>query len=165
MIPTLAHGSTRIENGVGVTTVTTEYSTSPEDLWQAVTVPERLARWFGDVRAREEANTYDASLSTGWCGSIRVEACEQPRTMRLTLIDEVEPPTTVAVGLVATEGGTRLTIEERGLPTDDLEAYVAGWHAQVDQLVAYLSDAEPIEWRPRWEQLRANYRDTSLGHG
>lgn len=163
MILTLAQGSTRIENGVGVVAVTTEYSTSPDDLWEAVTVPERLARWFGEVRARDELNTFDASLSTGWSGIITVDECEQPRIIRLTLIDEAEPATTVAVRLVATEGGTQLTIEERGLPTDDLETYVAGWHAQVDQLVADLSGAPPIEWRPRWEQLRAAYRDTPPG--
>lgn len=160
MISLPVHGSTRVEDGVGVVTVTTECSTSIDDVWEAITTPERLARWFGQIQPRDlDAATFDASLSTEWSGIIRVDSCEPPRVLRVTLVDAVEPPTAVSAVLEATESGTQLTIEERGLPTDDLAVYVAGWHAQVDQLLADLINATPIEWRPRWEQLRAEYQN------
>ncbi|WP_113718146.1 SRPBCC domain-containing protein [Arthrobacter dokdonensis] len=160
MISMPVTGSTRVEDGVGIVTVTTECSTSLDDLWEAITAPERLARWFGQIQPKDDdAAMYDASLSTGWSGIIRVDLCEPPRVIRATFVDETEPPTVVSAVLAATGNGSQLTIEERGLPTDDLTVYVAGWHAQVDQLVAGLSGATPIEWRPRWEQLRADYRN------
>ncbi|MGV8897086.1 MAG: SRPBCC domain-containing protein [Rhodoglobus sp.] len=160
MIPTPVRGTTRVDDGVGVVTVVTDYPTPAIDLWEAITAPERLARWFGDIRPRsDDVATYDASLTTGWSGIIRVDECEPTRMIRLTLIDETEPETTVTALLLPVDGGTQLTIEERGLPTDDLESYVAGWHAQVDQLQADHAGAAPVEWRPRWEQLRASYRN------
>ena len=157
------NGQTRVQDGVGVIAVDTVYPTSMVDLWEAITSPNRLARWFGEVVPRsDEATIYDATLTTGWSGPVRVDHCEPPHAIRITLLDE-DPSavTTVSAVLEESESGTRLTIEERGLPADDLPTYVAGWHAQLDQLHADYSGAEPVEWRPRWEQLRAIYRDES----
>lgn len=159
MIPIPVHGQTRVENGSGVITVTTVYPTSPEDLWDAITVPERLARWFGELVPRgDDTSTYDASLVTGWSGTARVDQCDPPRLLRVALLDDEPSETAVTATLDVTESGTRLTIEERGLPADDLSIYVAGWHAQLDRLHADLSGAPSIEWRPRWQQLRETYR-------
>ncbi|MEO7147077.1 MAG: SRPBCC domain-containing protein, partial [Terrimesophilobacter sp.] len=144
--------------------VDTVYPTLPDDLWEAITSPERLARWFGELVPRsDEATVYDATLTTGWSGPIRVDQCEPTRVIRVTLLDE-DPSavTTVTAVLDATDGGTRLTIEERGLPTEDLPTYVAGWHAQLDQLHADFSGAPAIEWRPRWEHLRETYRNNQM---
>ena len=160
MISHSVNGSVRVEDGVGVISVVTDYPTPPEDLWTAITAPERLTRWFGQVQLRPDgAMAYDASLTTGWNGIIRVEECERPRIIRLAFLDESEPPTAVYAQLDAVDGGTRLTIEERGLPADDLATYVAGWHAQVEQLLSDLSGEAPVEWRPRWIQLRTDYRE------
>lgn len=161
MIHIPVHGETRIEDGAGVVTVSALYTTTLADLWEAITLPERLARWFGEVSLRaDDATTYDASLVTGWIGTVTVEQCEHPRLMRLTLLDDEPSMTTVSVTLDSEKEGTRLTIEERGLPADDLSIYVAGWHAQLDRLHANLTGAPPIEWRPRWQELRAMYRNT-----
>lgn len=162
MTPSPVNGTSRVEDGIGVITVTAVYPAQSDELWEAITSPRRLARWFGDVRPRSEvATAYDASLSTGWSGVIRIEECEPPRFMRLSFIDEVEPTTTVTAMLEAADAGTRLTIEERGLPIDDVAIFVSGWHAQIDQLLADATGARPVEWRPRWEELRAFYGNES----
>lgn len=160
MIRIPVQGETRIEDGAGVITVSTVFPTSPEDLWEAITLPERLARWFGEVSLRgDDATTYDASLVTGWIGTVKVEQCEHPRLIRLILVDDEPSMTTVSVVLDSAQEGIRLTIEERGLPADDLSIYVAGWHAQLDQLHAGFSGAPDVEWRSRWEELRAKYQN------
>lgn len=160
MISIPVHGTTRIDDGIGVISVDSVYPTSPEDLWEAITVPERLARWFGDlVPEGNGATAYVASLTTGWSGTISVDECERPRLIRVRFQDETPTATTVSAVLEPTVDGTRLTVEERGLPTESLPAYVAGWHAQLDQLQADVAGAPTIEWRPRWEQLREHYRN------
>lgn len=161
MIHIPVQGETRIEDGTGVITVSALFATTPEDLWEAITLPERLARWFGDVSSRaDDTTTYDASLVTGWIGTVKVEQCEYPQLIRLTLLDDEPSMTTVSVVLDSEKEGTRLTIEERGLPVDDLSIYVAGWHAQLDRLHANFAGAPAVEWRPRWEELRTMYRNT-----
>ncbi len=166
MIASPVKGTTRIEDGVGIVAVDALYPTPPDELWDAITSPARLARWFGDIQPRSESTSaYDAKLSTGWSGTIQVDECEPPRIIRLSFIDEDEPTTTVTAVLDAVGSGTRLTIEERGLPIDDLATFVAGWHAQAEQLLAVSTGAQTIPWRTRWEQLRSRYQDMPPVHG
>lgn len=157
MIANAVDGAMRVEDGVGVVRVSSVYETSIDDLWAAVTDPERLARWFGDIRAADpDSSLFEAALTTGWAGELRVIDCDAPRRLRATLRDAMEQTEVVAT-LEQLDGGVRLTIEERGLPVGDLATYVAGWHAQIEQLEAILSGGRDVDWKPRWEQLRAAY--------
>ena len=53
--------------------------------------------------------------------------------------------------------GTRLVIEERGLPLADLPGHGAGWQAHAEDLATYLSGRQPAPWRERWVELREAY--------
>ncbi|WP_010204341.1 SRPBCC domain-containing protein [Salinibacterium sp. PAMC 21357] len=156
MIHIPVQGQTRIVEGTGVVEVSTVFATSADDLWEAITEPNRLARWFGEVSPRRGTeDTYEASLVTGWAGTINVTQCERPQLIELTLHDDEPSMTTVRATLEPEGEGTRLTIEEKGLPMENLTPYVAGWHAQIDQLHAMLAGDPTVEWRPRWEELCA----------
>ena len=159
MTMTDVHGETKVENGVGTVIVSSVYATDADDLWLAVTSLDRLRRWFGDLtpRADDNATSFDAALTTGWSGRVTVTACEPPARLTAQLSDE-STVTTVTATLIPTEGGTRLTIEERGLEPVGLYNYVAGWHAQLDQLDARLKGDDDVPWLARWEQLRDEYR-------
>jgi uncharacterized protein YndB with AHSA1/START domain len=56
------------------------YATTPEDVWEAITRPERLARWFstvtGDLRLGGRFRTKDVSGT--------VTACRPPRMLAVT---------------------------------------------------------------------------------
>jgi uncharacterized protein YndB with AHSA1/START domain len=88
------------------------YAADVEDVWDAITTPERLARWFlpvsGDLRL---GGTYQLEGNAG--GEIRV--CEPPRRLQLTWIMG-EPPGPDDASIVevlldeAFEDGTRLTL-------------------------------------------------------
>lgn len=71
------------------------YDTGIDDLWDACTRPERLARWLvtvsGDLR---RGGTVDAVFSSGWAGELRVEECEAPRHLLLTSAPGTEDATT-----------------------------------------------------------------------
>jgi uncharacterized protein YndB with AHSA1/START domain len=86
-------------------TVRREYPTTPEDLWQAVTDPERLARWFapvtGDLR---EGGTFQVENNAG--GEIR--ECTPPSTLALTWGG---PTSLVTVRLAAGGAGATLELE------------------------------------------------------
>ena len=151
------HGEMAIEDGVGIVVVSSVYPTTPDDLWQAVTSITRLRRWFGELTPHAGATTsFDAALTTGWSGMISVTRCEAPTHLTAELRDD-DATTTVTAHLEPTDDGTRLTIEERGLEPVGLHIYVAGWHAQLDQLEATIRRGSDVAWRPRWEQLRDLY--------
>src|SRR5947207_3234787 len=79
-------GSLRSADGVGVVRIEDRYDTTIDDLWTAITDPDRLTRWYGEVegdlrlggafRVYLEANDIE---STG-----RVDACEPPRRLLVT---------------------------------------------------------------------------------
>lgn len=86
-------------------TLRRSYPTDPADLWDALTRPERLARWFSPVTG---------DLRTG--GSFQIEnnaggeilACEPPTLLRTTFGDATS---VVTVTLDALDDRTELTLE------------------------------------------------------
>src|SRR4026208_957817 len=79
-------GSLRSADGVGVVRIEDRYDTDIDDLWAAITDPDRLARWHGqvegDLRPGGEFRVYiepDDIESIG-----RVEAYEPPRRLLVT---------------------------------------------------------------------------------
>jgi uncharacterized protein YndB with AHSA1/START domain len=147
-------------DGKGVVRMEGHYATDIDDLWSALTDPERLARWVaeveGDLRLGGE---FTARFTSSWEGPGRVDECEPPRRLLVTMSPGQEDETVIEASLVAEGGGTRLGLEERGYPLDDLAAYGAGWQAHVEDLATYLAGRSPGEWRTRWAELAPAYRE------
>jgi hypothetical protein len=68
-----------------------------------------------------------------------------------------EDETVIEAELAADGGRTRLVVEERGFPLDELAAHGAGWQAHVEDLAAHVEGRERVEWRTRWAELAASY--------
>src|SRR5215468_9993070 len=79
-------GTLRSEDGKGIVRIEDRYDTGIDDLWAAITDPDRLARWHGevegDLRAGGEFRVYIAADDIEETGS--VVACEPPRWLRVT---------------------------------------------------------------------------------
>ena len=152
-------GTLRAEGGKGVVRMEDCYQTEIEDLWSAVTDPLRLARWVaevdGDLRVGGE---FSARFTSGWDGVGRVEVCEPPRLLLVTLSPGQDDATVIEARLFADADQTRLVIEERGLPLDELAEHGAGWQAHVEDLVAHLAGHAALDWRSRWTELTPAYR-------
>ena len=133
------------------------YPTSPEDLWQACTEPERLARWFapvtGDMRPGGQFTIHFDDADTPVC---RVLACEAPA--RLVWEWPVRDVATVVTVEVQRDGkGSRLTLRHEGLGATQAPGYAAGWDTYVRSLGAHLDGTPGPDWDATWSALHERY--------
>jgi uncharacterized protein YndB with AHSA1/START domain len=148
------HGAVRVED---------VYRTDIDDLWEACTAPERLARWIAEVSGDpHEGSTVHATFTSTWTGQVRIDVCEAPRHIRLTMESDTEDETEVEVWLTAEGARTRLVVEERGLPKDGLHFYGAGWQAHLEDLGRSLA-GETSAWKDRWDELTPVYETMTVG--
>ncbi|PUA80937.1 SRPBCC domain-containing protein [Nocardioides currus] len=158
-----------LDDGRGAVRVEDLYDTGIDDLWEACTSPERLARWIaevsGDLRV---GGTVDAVFTSTWSGPSRIEVCDAPHHLLLVTEPGTEDEGEIEAWLTEEAGGTRLVVEERGLQPDKLHFHGAGWHAHLEDLGRSLavdgpvhdgwSDAEPAAgWLARWRELTPAY--------
>ena len=74
------HESTRpLDDTRGAVRVEGVYDTDVDDLWQACTTPERLARWLAEVTGDlHPGGTVHAVFTSTWSGPARIDACDAP---------------------------------------------------------------------------------------
>jgi uncharacterized protein YndB with AHSA1/START domain len=155
-------------DGSGVVHIEDRYDTGIDDLWSAITTPERLARWYGAV---------DGDLRPGGTFRVRIEPADLDGTGR---VEECDPPRRLVVSSRETEASARkgggepfdqtieatltadgdqtlLTIEVRGLPLQKLAGYGAGWQMHAEALACYLAGRAPGDAGPRWGELVPAY--------
>jgi uncharacterized protein YndB with AHSA1/START domain len=159
------HGAVRVED---------VYDTDIDDLWKACTTPERLARWIaevsGDLRV---GGTVHAVFTSTWTGPARIEVCDAPHHLLLTTQPDTDDEAQLEAWLTAEESGTRLVVEERGLPVDRLHFYGAGWQVHLEDLATSLTDGSAHAggwseqtpapaWHERWTALTPAYQDTAV---
>jgi uncharacterized protein YndB with AHSA1/START domain len=162
-------GSLRSEDGTGIACIEDRFDTDIDDLWSALTDPDRLARWYGmvegDLRSGGEFRLF--LESDGWDGTGRVEACEPPRRLLVTTRESDEswrkgrgaPPFDNAIGVTLTDGDqTVLVIEVRGMPLDKIAFYGAGWQIHAENLAAYLAGRDRGDIEARWDELVPAYQ-------
>jgi uncharacterized protein YndB with AHSA1/START domain len=154
-------GTLRAVDGSGVVRMEDRYDTDIDDLWSALTDPPRLARWIADIEGDlRVGGEFHASFTSGWEGPGRVDVCEPPRHLRVTMAPgQDDDETVIEAELVSAGDQTRLVIEERGLPLDELATHGAGWQAHVEDLAAHLAGRQRVDWRTRWTELTPSYRE------
>ncbi|MBO9522439.1 MAG: SRPBCC family protein [Nocardioidaceae bacterium] len=145
----------------GVVRLEDVYDTGIEDLWSALTEPERLARWLVEVDGDDlrVGGEVQARFTSTWTGPARIDVCQAPHRLVVTLDPGDEDETELEAILTPEGERTRLVIEERGLPVSALAGHGAGWQAHVDDLVAYLAGSETGSWRERWVALTPAYEE------
>jgi uncharacterized protein YndB with AHSA1/START domain len=178
-----AHPGTRIlgslgsADGAGVVRIEDRYDTEIDDLWSALTDPDRVARWYGpvegDLRAGGEFRVYIEASDIESTG--RVEACDPPRRLRVTTRETDEsyrkgqgaPPFDAVIEATLTADGdqTNLVLEIRGMALDKIAFYGAGWQIHAENLAAHLAGRAPRDTGVRWEELVPRYQDLAArGH-
>jgi uncharacterized protein YndB with AHSA1/START domain len=156
-------GTLRSEDGLGVVRMEDRYDTEIDDLWSALTDPRRLSRWWGDVNGDlRPGGEFQFSIPNALEGSGRVDECEPPQRLLVTMRDEEPGPgqpdeTVIEAWLTADGGQTLLVVEERGLPLNLLPAYGAGVQIHVENLADYLAGRERGNDEERWSELLPAY--------
>jgi uncharacterized protein YndB with AHSA1/START domain len=170
-------GSLRAADGRGVVRIEDRYDTAIDDLWAAITDPDRLARWYGqvegDLRPGGAFRVYIEANDIENAG--RVEVCEPPRRLRVTTRETDEsyrkgqgaPPFDAAIEATLTADGdqTLLVLELQGMPLDKIAFYGAGNQIHVENLAAYLAGRERGDIEARWNELVPLYQDLAANIG
>jgi uncharacterized protein YndB with AHSA1/START domain len=137
----------------GAVRVEDVFDTGIEDLWEACTTPDRLARWIaevsGDLRV---GGMLEATFTSSWSGSGRIDVCDRPHHLLLTTEPGTDDQAEIEAWLTAEGDRTRLVVEERGLPVDRLHLHGAGWQAHLEDLGRALAGRSSV-WKARWTEL------------
>jgi uncharacterized protein YndB with AHSA1/START domain len=156
-------GSLHSVDGEGVVRMEDRIDTGIDDLWGALTDSDRLRHWYGEVEG-ELAQGGELRVRIALAGerSGRVEACEPPQRLRLTMRDPDPQPgqpeqTMLEVRLTAEGAQTRLVWEERGMPVNLLPAYGAGIQIHVEHLADYIGGSGLRDVEARWNELFPAY--------
>jgi len=152
------HGSLHPAGDTGAVRVEDRFTTDPADLWEALTAPDRLARWLGDIEGElRPGGEFRARFhASEWAGTGRVLECEPPRRLLVRTWDEGEEESAehaLEATLTADGDGTLLVVEERGIPVGHLPAYGAGLQVHVEDLAAHLAGGERCNAGARWAEV------------
>jgi uncharacterized protein YndB with AHSA1/START domain len=134
---------------------TVTIAAAPDRVWAAVTRPELITQWFGNV-AQLNRLEVGAEGEFGFEGygrfPIRVEEVDAPHVVAYRLGNENATPsdldghsTVFRFTLEPLDGGsaTRLTVVESGFdalddPAAAMESNRGGWDSELDELVAFV---------------------------
>jgi len=170
-------GSLRAAEGNGIVRMEDRYATDIDDVWSALTDPQRLARWYGQVEGDlRPGGEFRLNIEAdGWDGTGRVEACEPPLRLRVTTRESEESwrkgrgaqPFDEAIEARLTPDGdqTILVIEVHGLPLDKIAFYGVGWQIHAENLAAHLAGSQPGDTEARWDELLRAYQDLAANLG
>jgi uncharacterized protein YndB with AHSA1/START domain len=162
-------GSLREADGEGVVRMEARLDTAIDDLWRALTDPDRLARWYGEVEGElSQGAEFRLRIALAGERTGRVEACEPPRRVLLSMRDPDPRPgqpeqTAIEVRLSPDGARTTLVWETRGLPVGLLPAYGAGIQIHVEHLADYLGGRELRNAEERWHELLPPYEAQAVG--
>jgi len=162
-------GSLRSVDGQGVVRMEDRFDTGIDDLWGALTDPDRLARWYGEVEGElRPGGEFNLRITLGGPRTGKVEACEPPQRLLLAMRDPDAQPgqpeqTVIEAQLIAEGARTRLVWETRGMPVNLLPAYGAGIQIHVEHLADYISGRELLIDESRWDELFAAYEALAVG--
>jgi uncharacterized protein YndB with AHSA1/START domain len=164
-------GSLHSADGDGIVRVEKRLNVGADEVWSALTDPDRLASWLGEVEGDLHlGGRFSARFfASGWEGTGRVEVCEPPRRL-LVLTKHADDPDTpdehvIEVMLTADRDQTILTWEERPIPLNLLAAYGAGIQVHVEDLAAHLAGRERCDATARFQELLPGYQDLAAEAG
>ena len=111
-------GQTFERDGSGVVRLKDYFDTDVEDLWAALTEPDRLSRWLGEVDGDlRVGGTFRGHWhASGWEGDCTVEVCDRPHRIVVRTVSEDQPDGVVEITLTADGDRTVLVLEDRGVP-------------------------------------------------
>lgn len=161
-------GSLRAADGKGVVRMEHRVDTDIDDVWSALTDPSHLARWYGQIEGDLRlGGEYRARLfASGWEGTGRLDACEPPRRLLVTIRDSDDSGEGVIEITLDADGDQTIVIwEERGMPLGYLAAYGAGIQIHVEDLAAHLARRERVDSKARFGELLPAYQDLAAKIG
>ncbi len=130
-----------------------------DDVWTAITTPQGLESWLAPAKVDlRQGGTIDLDFrEDGLAGGTILELIPGS-VLEFEWGFPGEPDSVLRVELTAKNGGTKLTLNHRLLPGDQVVGYGAGWHAHLDRLNEVLTHQPPADWQQRFEELLPVYQ-------
>jgi uncharacterized protein YndB with AHSA1/START domain len=154
----------RIEERDGqlVLVQTREFRASIEDVWAAVTEPERLARWIGTWTG--DPTTGSVMFAMTFEGqeegdAMVIRVCEPPHRLHVT--SQVgEEWWLLELDLTHADGVTTLTFSQPGILPEQVGNVAPGWDYYLDRLVDAETGADPAlrDWQ-EYAATASHYTD------
>jgi uncharacterized protein YndB with AHSA1/START domain len=146
--------------------LTRTFRAPAEDVWASLTEPARTARWFGPWEGEAApGRSIKVQLAfeegTPWM-DLRVEACEPPRRLALSAVDESGSWHT-ELELSDVDGGTELRFTHHLDTTEGIGEIGPGWEFYLDLLVAARNDAPPVAFADYHPALKGYYDGLTAG--
>jgi uncharacterized protein YndB with AHSA1/START domain len=141
------------------------YATSVEDLWCALTDPERVGRWlgplYGELRAggRYELRMGDDLPTSDQNAVGDVLACDPPRRFVVSWAFPGEVVTRIEVEVRADGDQAVLVLTHTGLTEAAARGYGGGWHASLDLLDDALAGRPVRAWQDAFDAALPLYRE------
>jgi uncharacterized protein YndB with AHSA1/START domain len=156
-------GKIRIDGPTVAIIFTREYAATPDEIWAALTEPERLSRWFARPIGTLGAG-HDVRLQFGdgadEYADLHLRRCEPPHRVEGEWAFPGGPTTTLRLTVAEQpDSVTRVTLEHTGFPPDGTAGTACGWHHKVDALDAYLRGAEQPSFADYYPAMLDRYRE------
>ena len=116
-----------------------------EDVWAALTEPDRMLRWIGSFDGERRAGgsgTFTMTHEEQPVGEpMRVVECSAPR--RLVVEWDTEEGWQIELDLTTEDGRTVLLFTQLFAPGTEVTDFVLGWHWYLDKFEAEVAGAAP----------------------
>jgi uncharacterized protein YndB with AHSA1/START domain len=149
----------RDEQGMRLEFVRT-YDDPVEDVWSALTEPERVARWIGTVSGDPATGTVELLMTEdegSTPATVTIVECEPPTRL---VVELPSPDGTwrLSVALRAQGGATTLVFTQRLAEPYDASSVGPGWHYYLDRLGAVIAGFDvPDSWDDYYPSLADAY--------
>jgi uncharacterized protein YndB with AHSA1/START domain len=137
------------------------FAAPAEELWDALTSPERLARWLapgGVGKGPDGAVRLD--FGEGGIVTGRVLRWEPPSLLEYEWRFDGEMESVVRFELFPADEGTLLVLDHRALAEGHAPGYSAGWHAHLASLGDQLEGRDGA-WDERFAAALPHYRESA----
>lgn len=137
------------------------YDYRQEELWAALTEPEQLRGWLGEVEIELRLGgrvviRFGDSADEITEGTIR--ELDPPRLLEYDWTYPGETESVLRLELEPRGEGTLLVLDHRRLSEAAAVGYGAGWHAHLDALEAVGTSGPRLDWDKRFAELLPEYR-------
>jgi uncharacterized protein YndB with AHSA1/START domain len=145
-----------------------EFRAPVEDVWAAVTDPERMARWIGTWTGDPVTGRVVFSMTFEGGDSaedVDIRECVPPRRLAVTTHAEGQS-WQLEVDLSEADGVTTLVFTQPGIGAAEAESVGPGWEYYLDRLVAAEAggDVEAVDFeRDYYPAMAEHYRSQAAG--
>lgn len=154
-------------DGRSYVVLTRTFRAPAEDVWAAVTEPDRLARWIGTWTGDPRTGSVEFRMlfeGEQPAETFAIDACEPPYRLRITTTsptaDGGEESWRLALDLTEEDGTTTLTFAQDVPDPAVADSVGPGWEYYLDRMVAAETGGDPdsVLFDDYFPALRPHYR-------